>query len=82
MGDVFSAGLETVTSTLEWAIVFLIVYPEVQKKVFEEIERVIGTSRDPEFSDLRNMPYLEATMLEVQRRGSVIALGNTHATLA
>lgn len=82
MADLFSAGLETITSTLEWAIAFLIRNQDVQQKVYEEIERVIGTERHPEYSDLQNMPYFEATILEVQRRGNVIALGNTHAALA
>lgn len=81
MADLFSAGLETVTSTLEWAFVFLMRNPDVQKKLYEEIERVIGTDRQPESSDLLHMPYLEATILEVQRRGNVISMGTAHAAL-
>lgn len=81
MADLFSAGLETITSTLEWAFVYLMLNPDVQEKLYEEIQHVVGTERQPESSDLHNMPYLEATILEVQRRGNVISMGNTHAAL-
>ncbi|GFT10906.1 cytochrome P450 18a1 [Nephila pilipes] len=82
MGDVFSAGLETVTSTLEWSVLFLITHKEVQTRVQEEIDRIIGSERKPELKDLTEMPYTDATIHEVLRRANVIALGNSHATLA
>ncbi|XP_054715394.1 cytochrome P450 18a1-like [Uloborus diversus] len=81
MGDIFSAGLETVTSTLEWAILFVVRHNEVQKRLQEEIDKVIGRDRSPELKDLSSMPYTEATILEVLRRANVIVLGNAHATL-
>ncbi|XP_055927373.1 cytochrome P450 18a1-like [Argiope bruennichi] len=81
MGDVFSAGLETVTSTLEWSVVFLVRHKAVQRRFQEEIDDVIGSERRPELSDLPHMPYAEAFILEVLRRANVIPLGNSHATL-
>ncbi|XP_076348012.1 cytochrome P450 18a1-like [Tachypleus tridentatus] len=81
MGDIFSAGLETVTSTLEWAILFLVRNPEVQKRVQRELDAVVGRHRLPKLSDQTDLPYTEATILEVLRRANVIALGNAHATL-
>lgn len=80
MNDLFSAGLETVTSTLEWAVLFLMRHPEIQEQIYQEVTKVVGTSRSPELDDLPNMPFTEATMYEVLRRSNVIALGNTHAT--
>ncbi|RWS14884.1 cytochrome P450-like protein 20 [Dinothrombium tinctorium] len=81
MNDVFSAGMETVTSTLDWAILFLMLYPKVQRNIQEEIDMVIGEQREPSLSDLPKMPYTEATIYEVLRRSTVIALGNAHLTL-
>ncbi|CAL1261372.1 unnamed protein product [Larinioides sclopetarius] len=81
MADVFSAGLETVTSTLEWAVVFLVRHKDVQRRIQEEIDSVIGYYRIPELSDWANMPYTEAFYNEVLRRANVIPLGNTHASL-
>lgn len=81
MGDVFSAGLETVTALLEWTLLYLVRNPEVQDKIREELENVVGTDRNPEVSDMHKMPYTEATMYEVMRLGNVIPIGNAHATL-
>lgn len=42
-------------------------YPEVQKKAQEELARVVGPNRLPEFDDRPNLPYLEAVMKETLR---------------
>lgn len=78
MNDLFSAGLETVTSTLEWAVLLLMKYPHVQERVYAEVHSVVGVDRTPELDDLMKMPYTEATMCEILRRSNVIALGNAH----
>lgn len=81
MQDLFSAGLETVTSTLEWAVLFLVTNADVQDRLYKEIADTVGCERAPTLDDLPSMPYTEATIWEVLRRSNVIALGNTHATL-
>jgi 26-hydroxylase len=81
MNDLFSAGLETVTSTIEWAVLFLMKHRRVQARLYAEVQSVIGDERSPELDDLANMPYTEATIYEVLRRSNVIALGNAHAAL-
>lgn len=81
MGDIFSAGLETVTSVLDWAVLFMVCYPNVQARAQKELDTVIGRDRLPSLDDLPRLPYMEATILEVLRRANVLALGNAHATL-
>ena len=39
--DLFSAGSETTATTLSWAILYLILYPEVQDKLYQEIDAVL-----------------------------------------
>jgi cytochrome P450 len=41
----FVAGGETASSNLTWGILFLASHPEVQDKVHEEIDRVLGKGR-------------------------------------
>ena len=45
MTDLFLAGTETTTSSLLWAILCLLHYPEVQAKVQDEIDHVIGSGK-------------------------------------
>ncbi|KAG7188511.1 hypothetical protein KM043_008145 [Ampulex compressa] len=80
LGDLFSAGMETVKTTLEWAVVLMLHHPEAAKAVQEEMDQVIGRSRKPALEDLAFLPVTEATILEVLRRSSVVPLGTTHAT--
>ncbi|XP_028839064.1 cytochrome P450 2J2-like [Denticeps clupeoides] len=70
--DLFEAGTETITSTLLWALLFMIKYPGVQRKVHSEIDRVIGNSRPPCPSDRLNMPYTNAVLHETLRAGRVL----------
>ena len=44
-------------------------YPEVQKKAQEEIDRVVGNDRLPSFADYDNLPYIRAMGQHGQRSG-------------
>jgi len=49
--DLFEAGAETTSNTLEFAFFYLMDNPEVQEKVYEEISRVVGKDRLPTIAD-------------------------------
>ncbi|XP_067110033.1 cytochrome P450 2J2-like [Osmerus mordax] len=72
--DLFEAGTETVTNTLRFALLYMMKYSEVQEKVQDEIERVIGLSRPPCMTDKINMPYTEAVIHETLRVANLIPL--------
>ena len=40
--DLFVAGIETSSTTMEWLMTELLRHPRVMKKVQEEIRRVVG----------------------------------------
>ncbi|GAV09190.1 hypothetical protein RvY_18769-2 [Ramazzottius varieornatus] len=71
----FVAGFETTTTFLRWALVYMILKPQVQEKLQREIVSVIGPSRPPVVADLSNMPYTEAVMTEVFRITSFLPFG-------
>lgn len=72
--DLFVAGTETTSTTLLWAFVYMMKYPEIQEKVQAEIDKVVGRSRRPRIDDRANMPYTDAVIHEVQRKGNVVPL--------
>ncbi|KAJ7976845.1 Cytochrome P450 family protein [Quillaja saponaria] len=65
--DIFTAGTDTSAITTEWAMAELINHPNIMEKARQEIDSVIGQSRQVEESDVVNLPYLQAIVKETLR---------------
>ena len=76
--DLFLAGSETTSTTLTWAALYLVRYPEVQSRVQEELDRVVGVDRLPAMKDRADLPYTEAVMMEIQRHANIVPMGVQH----
>ncbi|XP_040212686.1 cytochrome P450 2W1-like [Rana temporaria] len=70
--DLMLGGTETTSTTLQWAILLMMKYPHIQKKVHDEIEDVIGLERPPRWDDQKVLPYCLAVVHEIQRLGNII----------
>jgi cytochrome P450 family 2 subfamily J len=77
----FLAGTDTTSNTLLWGLLYMVLHPDVQRKVQAELDDVIGRQRMPSYEDRPNLPYTEATLLEIQRRGTVVPLSVPHRTM-
>nr|XP_056721730.1 cytochrome P450 1A5-like [Euleptes europaea] len=80
VNDIFGAGFDTVTTALSWCLAYLVVYPEVQKKIQGEIDEIIGSERKPKLSDRPLLPYMEAFIQEVFRHSSFLPFTIPHCT--
>ena len=59
----------------------MLLYPEVQSRAQEELNRVVEPNRLPEFSDQKNLPYTRAVCKEVLRWQPAVPLGLPHSNI-
>ena len=76
--DLFLAGSETTSTSLTWAALYMVRYPEVQTRVQEELDRVVGVERLPSMKDKADLPYTEAVIMEIQRHANIVPMGVQH----
>lgn len=60
-------GTDTVVVLIEWILARMVIHPDIQSKVQEELNRVVGSSRPVLESDLQSLVYLPAVVKEVLR---------------
>ncbi|VDK64274.1 unnamed protein product [Cylicostephanus goldi] len=70
--DLWMAGQETTSTTLCWAMIYLLRNPEVITDVREELLKVTGGSRPLSLADKQNTPYFVAALTEIQRMSSIL----------
>jgi len=75
------AGSESTAATLYGFILATLIWPDVQKKVQAEIDRVVGPNRLPTIEDYEHMPYVRSCIKESIRWMPVVILGVPHAAL-
>ncbi|KAL9970193.1 hypothetical protein ACROYT_G022527 [Oculina patagonica] len=80
INDMFIAGYETTSTTMKWAITFLVNYPKYQEDIQSQLDEVVG-GRNPRLDDRPNLPLIHATIIETLRVGNVVPLAVPHFTL-
>jgi len=66
-GTLLEAGSDTTSSTLYAFVQAMVLYPEVQKKAQEEIDRVVGSKRMPTMDDEKDLQYVRQIVKESLR---------------
>ncbi|KAH6899257.1 cytochrome P450 98A3 [Coprinopsis sp. MPI-PUGE-AT-0042] len=76
----YLAGSETTDSSALALIYALATNPEVQQKAQQELDRVVGPARLPDFGDFDQLPYIQAVIKEVGRWHSTTPLCVPHVS--
>ncbi|KAJ0981977.1 hypothetical protein J5N97_010232 [Dioscorea zingiberensis] len=76
--DLFTAGSDTTSNTVEWALAELLRHPDILVAAQKELDSVVGLSRLVSESDLANVPLLQAIMKETFRLHPGVPLALPH----
>lgn len=79
MVDVVIGGYNTTATTLTWLLLYMVLNPNIQEKVYKELDVVVGRDRLPCWNDAEKMPYLQAVLCEVERASGMISMVGANA---
>ncbi|PWZ09552.1 Trans-cinnamate 4-monooxygenase [Zea mays] len=75
------AAIETTLWSIEWAVAELVNHPEIQQKLRQELDTVLGPGHQITEPDTHNLPYLQAVIKETLRLRMAIPLLVPHMNL-
>lgn len=78
MRVIMNAGTGTTTTTLVWGLIYMMLYPTIQKRVQEELDAVFGNDRNASWSERHLTPYTMATLYEIQRMANIVPVNLPH----
>ncbi|CAK8679271.1 unnamed protein product [Clavelina lepadiformis] len=78
--DLFSAGTDTTATTLNWGLICLLHYPQIQTKLREEILKVVGLTSPVRLSHAADLHYTNAFIQELMRFRTIVPLSVFHKT--
>ena len=80
LADIFGAGLETVSTTLCWALAYLVTDEQVQNALREELDGVLQENQLLTLHNKSELPLLQATIEETLRLSTALPLAIPHCT--
>jgi cytochrome P450 len=76
--DLLIAGTDTSAQTVNWFLLLLANRPEIQARVHEELDRIIGRDALPTVEDRTRLPFVFACLAESMRYRTIGPLGLPH----
>uniref|UniRef100_A0A3Q3NJX9 Cytochrome P450 1A1 n=1 Tax=Labrus bergylta TaxID=56723 RepID=A0A3Q3NJX9_9LABR len=80
VSDLIGAGLDTVSTALHWILLLLAKNPDLQTKLHELIDKVVGRERLPSVEDRGSLTFLDAFIYETMRFTSFVPVTIPHST--
>ncbi|KZT02017.1 cytochrome P450 [Laetiporus sulphureus 93-53] len=78
--SIYSGGTDTAVAANLSFVLFMALYPHVQRRAQTELDEIIGAERLAQMEDRERLPYIDALIKEVHRFGTVTPLV-PHTTL-
>ncbi|CAG8489127.1 10802_t:CDS:1 [Ambispora gerdemannii] len=78
--EMFGAGIATTTSTLCAIVHHLAKHPEVEKRMVDELFRVLGSNQNVKVEDFDKLKFTEAVINETIRLNPVVPLVHRYST--
>lgn len=60
--DLWFAGMETTITTLKWGILHMMLNPDVQQKIHQELDEQCGDQEVITMADRAKLPYMTAAV--------------------
>ncbi|PAA84374.1 hypothetical protein BOX15_Mlig023975g1 [Macrostomum lignano] len=79
--EMFIAGTDTTSKSMEWLLAHMCLYPQVQAKVQQELDEVVGRERRPQINDRPQLHYMQAVIDESLRYASLAFNSLTHRAM-
>ncbi|KAG7264168.1 hypothetical protein CRUP_010693 [Coryphaenoides rupestris] len=76
--NLYLAGTETTSTTIRFLLNVLLKYPNIQERMQQEIDTVIGPERVPNMEDRKSLPFTDAVIHEVQRLLDIVPMSLPH----
>ncbi|XP_012495474.1 PREDICTED: cytochrome P450 2J2-like [Propithecus coquereli] len=73
--DLFLGGTDATATTLRWALIHMVQHRDVQDRVQQELDEVLGAASAVCYEEREHLPYTRAVLHEVQRLSSVVTVG-------
>ncbi|XP_061087332.1 cytochrome P450 1B1-like [Conger conger] len=80
VSDLIGAGLDTISTGLQWMLLLFVKYPHIQTKLQEQIDKVVGRDRIPSMEDKSRLAYLNAFIYETMRFTTFVPATIPHST--
>ncbi|EIN11999.1 cytochrome P450 [Punctularia strigosozonata HHB-11173 SS5] len=74
-GTLYAAGAETTAAVMLYFMQAMVLYPEVQARAQEELDRVLAPGAAPTFDDYEQLPYIRAIVKESLRWKPIDPIG-------
>ena len=79
--DIFIAGSQTTSITIDLALMITLNRPDLQEKCYQEIYEILGANNSPSYEDRAKMPFVQAMLLEVQRFFHIVPVSGPRRVL-